>query len=293
MLKAGRTTALVLSLIWIAGCGQQSRGIFETEVAGSEFVVRVAYTTETEGDVSSSRSSGHSTLIERVLELEPETISLEYDLPEGMPEERRRMDWRFPARVRIDSHGTAELLNSSELARRNLEWREAAGIPEDACGQWYFTWTAMKIECDPQSVVEFLEPFLLVGLEAYEGSILTEQGTSETQTLQMVEDQPRRLQAIFQLSPETIRETQAEADVVVAQFSGAEKTLEDALLERANHQVSGQLTTQLDLDGEGRVIRRTRETEVNIVFPDGLSERQTQSQVTTRILSERQDKNSP
>lgn len=134
-------------------------------------------------------------------------------------------------------------------------WLASAHLPEAACGRWVFTWTAIKIECDPQSVLGTLEVFDL--------------RPSDTST------------SVEQIDPEAVRRERAETDVAVAQMMGELPLAFDAALQaHADEQYSGSVTTRFEMDEAGRVTQRIVVSELEISEADGSKERTT---VTTTV----------
>jgi hypothetical protein len=200
-------------------------------------------------------------------------------------EQPNLIDWEFPATISLLASGEFILQNVDEIAARNAEWRQAAGFPDDACGLWYFTWNAFKVECDPNTVTQSLEAFVLFNDNIDENRKIEEPGTLEPSILTLVTSSPLTFQAKFDLDPEIIREERAQQDVIVAQMMQRETvTLEDALQERNSEQISGTLTTVWELDDLGRVVKRTRNSIVTIELESGERETLTQKKTTTRTL---------
>lgn len=277
------------TLIATSACEQPTDAPWSSEVEGSLFEVRVAYESESAGGESSGTSRGHDTLIERIIAVDPTEIVVRY---ERIPSPRRYVgeqpnliDWEFPATISVLDPDAIILQNVDEIEARNAEWRQAAGIPDEACGLWYFTWNAFEIECDPNTVVQALEAFMLYNKELYEGREIKEPHTLEGSVLTFVSSLPLTLQADFILDPEIIRKERAQQDVIVAQIMQSETiTLEDAIEGRATEQISGTLTTEWELDELGRVIKRTRNSNIAIELESGEIEKLTRKQITTRTL---------
>ena len=90
--------------------------------------------TETSDGSGSGSASGRTSLIERRLAKHADGWIVEYDLLLEAGEERKPLDWQFPARVIMRGDGSYELLNGDELRERNEKWRELANLPSTACG---------------------------------------------------------------------------------------------------------------------------------------------------------------
>ncbi|MEQ3744817.1 MAG: hypothetical protein ABNH53_01100 [Henriciella sp.] len=272
-----------------SACEQQADAPWSSEVEGSVFEVRVAYENESAGGESSGNSRGHNTLIERIIKVDPTEIVAEY---ERIPSPRRYVgeqpnliDWDYPATISVLDSDELTLQNLEEIEARNTEWRQAAGIPDEACGLWYFTWNAFKIECDPNSVIQGLEAFILYNNEILDGQKIEEPGALEAGILTTVSTDPLILQAEFELDSEIIREERAQEDIIFSQImQGETLTLENALQVRATEQISGTLKTVWEMDELGRVWKRTRNSNITIEFETGETETLTQKQTTTRTL---------
>lgn len=220
-----------------------------------EIIVRV--NTDRRGDGSSGSSNSFYMLVERVVAVRDGGVELEFDFPNDPASADRAANWQFPVRVFKPAGESFQLLNAEELQARNRAWLASAQIPEEACGRWVFTWTAIRIECDPQSVLSTLEVFDLRPIDVSE--------------------------SIEQIDPEAVRRERAEADVNVAQMTGETAvTLATALKARESEQYSGTISSRYEIDAEGRVIGHTIISELQITEADGSGER-----ITTATTIER------
>ena len=288
-----RGTGLVyfalIMLMLTSACQRPTEVPWSSEIEGSVFEVQVEYQNKSSGDGTTGSSSGRNTLTERIIEVDSKEIIVEYDYA---PRPRRYVDeqpnlieWEFPATISLKHSDDITLQNIEEITARNTEWREAAGIPNEACGLWYFTWNAFKVECDPNTVIQSLEAFILFDDEIHEGQEIKEFGTLKTGIIKLVSSSPLTFQAEFEFDPEVIRESRAEQDVIVAQMMQRETiSLENALEGRATEQISGNLTATWELDDRGRVIKRTRNSNITIELENGEIEKLSQKQTTTRTL---------
>ena len=114
---------------------------------------------ETAGGESTGSSHDRDAIIERVVAVRGDGLELEFDLPKEATADDRARTWQFPVRVLKPAQGPMQLLNRPELEARIDTWLKAASLTRAACGQWYFTWSAFQIQCDPQSVIGGIEPF--------------------------------------------------------------------------------------------------------------------------------------
>jgi hypothetical protein len=120
---------------------------------------------------SSGSSNDKDTIIEQVTGVRADGLELQYDLPNSATADERSRTWQFPVRVFKPSGGPVQLRNSVELEARIEGWLNAASLPRTACGHWIFTWTAFRIECDPQSVIKTIQSFDLGSASLREGEL--------------------------------------------------------------------------------------------------------------------------
>src|SRR5882757_5334402 len=138
---------------------------------GDTYEITLAKDSAQQGSNGSSGSShDKDTIIERVIGLRAEGLELQYDLPNAATPDDRARTWQFPARIFKPFGGPAQLLNGPELEARVDGWLKAAGWPRTVCGHWIFTWNAIHIECDPQSVIKMVQSFDLRSADLREGA---------------------------------------------------------------------------------------------------------------------------
>ena len=238
-------------------------------------------------DGSSGSSFDRDALAVRVIGRTDAGVDLEYDLPADTPAEDRARQWEFPVWVRRPASGPVQLLNRSALEARVTAWLKAGDLPREACGRWYFTWNAFKIECDPESVIATLDAFdprpddLAVGVliadpMAIEPGALTH-GSKSGKGATLVAD--------LAVDPEAVRKARAESDVVVGEITRKPVTLEAGLKTRASDAVSGTIRITFETDPAGRILRRTKVTTLTTTGPSvtGPGTR-TETQTTTEVL---------
>jgi hypothetical protein len=262
-----RLVAVVLALLAPAAQAQETAS---RDRPGDAWELRLQVESETSGDGSSSRSSSRSGLIERVIAVSEAGVELEYDLPAGTTAEDRARQWSFPARVLRSPEGEMRLLNAPELEARVAAWLAAGEMTREACGRWIFTWTALRIECDPQTVILALERYDLRSDRPRHGTMaVSAEGAS--------------LLSQVPVDPELIRRERAEMDVVVAEITGSEPlAFEAALQARAGERISGTTTTVVETDPANRVVRRIRVVNLEITAADGSVERGTTTETVER-----------
>jgi hypothetical protein len=216
--------------------------------------------------------------VERVIALHDNGIELEFDLPEQASTKDRARTWQFPARVLKSSGRPLQLLNVAELEMRARAWLQTGGMTQAVCGRWVFTWTAIKIECDPQSVLQMLEPFDLRLSNLHDGALHSEPGVRGTAPLRTDTLGPdgATYAAEMEIDPDVVRRERAAADIATAEMTGkAPLTLEHALQTRESERISGKIAATFEVDSTGRVTRRRRVTKAEIAGQAGSLERHT------------------
>lgn len=281
---SGALLALVIFQLPGPAAGQQA----PEDRVGDLYQIQLRSVSETAGDGSSSSSRSSWALEERVIALRDDGVELEFDLPGDATQEDRARTWQFPARVLTSSDGHLQLLNSSELETRLHAWLQLGGFTEAHCGQWIFTWSAFKIECDPQSVLATLSAVNL-RLNVHEGALYGEPAARGHVPLRAIERNADggTLIAEMEIDPEFVRRERAESEVIVGQIMREPITIESALLEWQSRQVSGTITSTIAIDAAGRVTSLTRVTQITIVDENGSEDRQTSTTTVERRLSSR------
>lgn len=227
-----------------------------TDRPGDAYELELRVRTESQStNGSSSTSNSGGALVERVVAVLPEGLELEFDLPADTTPAERARDWQWPARILWSESAPARLLNGPELEQRIEVWLKTGEIPREACGRWFFSWTAFKIECDPNAVLETLKVYdLRSGAHGIEAEV----------------------------DPDAVRREKAETDVVVGEITGTPVTLEQAVAAHASDQISGTETLVRESDPQGRPIRQVRTVRLEIITADGVVEQSTSTQTVTR-----------
>ncbi len=241
-----------------------------------------------DGGITGS-SHDRDALIERVIAVRDTGIELEYDLPDPTPQERD-ISWQFPARVFRPFEGPAQLLNAADVQARADRWLRRAKLDRAACGHWMFTWTAIRIECDPQSAIRIADAFDFGVTDLHNGALyrnadarapapLTRRGSGSGGTTFTVD---------LTIDPDKIREARAEADLVTAEILRKPLTRDDALRAHSNEDISGTISVTFETDPAGRPRRRTTVTKTVIKLADGKVETRTTTEtLTQRLISRR------
>ena len=266
------TIAACIVVVFVQACVSSPVGTNSDE-AGDTYEIRLERKSKTSGEGSSGRSSSRSSLIERVIEVNPDGLILEFDLPLDSSAEDRAREWQFPARVNRALDGSLSLANAAELKSRNQDWLERGNVDPSNCGRWIFTWTAVKIECDPQSVLRIIEPFDLRIDNLRAGAQYIEYGALAPQPLVLAPNNNSNGKSFvvkLDVDPDTIRLERAESDIVVAELSGDQSlSLDEALQTRSAEQITGTITITIDTDSSNRVVRRVRFFEIETTKENG------------------------
>lgn len=259
------------------------------ERAGDTYDVRLRYETRSESsDSSRSSSQGGYHIIERVVAVHDDGIEIEFDFPPDATEQERAREWMFPARLLRRPSGAFEVLNAAEMEQRIDAWLTLGGLTREACGQWYFTWNAFKIECDPQSVIATLERYDIRPLVG-DGVAYDIPGAIGPAILRLdrQDEGGSSYTAIAELDAGFIQRERAEADAILAQMlasAGDDTAVYDGFDLPAIVQVEGVLSLVIETDATGRVIGRTITTEMVTVNSDGVIEQATRTTILSREL---------
>lgn len=279
-----RSIPVIAALVlWPAFASAQSPSPPD-ERAGDRYELVKSYETSMQkGEDSGGSSQGHETLLERVVAVRPDGLELEYRRPETVSKKERQSDWRFPARVFRPTGGKPQLLNRSELEARLDGWLKKRKIPRAACGRWGFSWTAVKIECDPQSVVATIQSYDLRSPDLREGALYREDEALAPAALALQSTGPEgsTFAVRMEIDPAAVRRARAESDVVVGEIMGKSVTLEAAAAKRAEERITGTIAVTFVADRTGKPIRRTKVVKLETVA-DGVTQTDIASETVER-----------
>jgi hypothetical protein len=258
-------------------------------------IVRVSDSTEHSSGGLSGSSHDKDTIVERVIAVGETGLELEYDFPASATAQERASNWQLPVRVLKPPRLPILLRNRSELESRVDTWLKAGGLTRAACGRWYFTWNAFRIECDPESVIRMVAAFDLRTDDLRDGAPYKDPMARASAPL-------RRKPAgsagdvVFTVEmpvdPDVVLRERAEADVIVAELSGKILTLDSALRARAAERISGTITITFDADTAGNVRRRKKVTKLETKREDGQTDTRTTVETLERRPVSRRDSSS-
>lgn len=271
-------------LIGLQGCSPQYEPSHIDEV-GDQYEIRFKQTTQSSGEGSTGSSTSNNVLVERVISKGDNGVELEFDLPEATPDEYRKKEWIYPVRVFRSWDGTLRLTNEPELEARLSVWLDAGGIDRSDCGKWLFTWTAVKIECDPKSALHTISAFDMRAQNIKEGANYAQVGGLGESTIQLDRSASGTLFVDLPIDPAAVRTQRAESDVIVAEIMGPETiTIEEAFQNRESEKVSGSLNIQFKVDPLGQLIERVTTSTLVIQNAEGEEERLITKTILTRVL---------
>lgn len=239
----------------------------QTPSPGDRYVI-VHETNSAERGSRNTSSSSHDqdTYSVRIIDARGDGFELEYDLPAETSAEDRARSWQFPVRIFQPNNGPLQLLNGAELDVRITRWLAAGKLPRSACGHWIFTWNAFKVECDPQSVIGFLDELRLPLVPVVAGENYTVNNPAASGVLQA---EKGGFTTSAALDPTAMQRKAAENDVILGEIMRKPVALNDALLARTQDHISGTVAFRLDVDGDGVVTRRTSIYQIETRKADG------------------------
>ena len=281
--------ATIVALLLLDG-DARGESPYSAPKVGAEYEISKRYeTSQQTSDGSSGSSRGRDAILERVRGVREGGLELEYDLTKDATAEDRARSWQFPVRFFRPTNGSMQLLNRPELEARVESWLKAAGWTRAVCGRSIFTWDAVRIECDPQSVIKAVEVFDLRPADLRDGAPYqeTEALGPGTFTRRAAGPNGATFAVAMEIDPDVVRRARADSDVAVGEIMRKPVTLDAALRERAKDSVSGTISVIFETDSAGNVRRRTKVTKVETKGPDGRSESQTvRETVERRSVSE-------
>ena len=250
--------------------------------AGDIYEIRTDRHTSSEGVTSIDRD----VIIERVIAVRDSGLELEYDLPQGGSTQNRALNWQFPARVFKPVRGPVLLLNRPELETRIDNWLKTANLPRDACGKWYFTWNAFRVECNPEAVVHAIEGVDLTSDDLRDGALYRDPQAREPAPLtrKTVASDGETFVVALVVDPDVVRRERAEEDVAVGEMVRKPVPIDTAIRQRSTERISGTITITFEADLTGQVHRRTKITNLEISEPDGRSENRAATEIVERRL---------
>lgn len=237
--------------------------------AQNEFVLALEYESSSErlGDMAgTSSSSGRQQLGERIIARGPQGTEAEYFLTSKKGEARGNDAWIFPVRILIAADGSKSVLNKAELEARVDVMLAKANWTRDACSRWYFTWNAFQVRCDPAAALEAIDAYGMSHGAINEGATIAINGVAQPVALSKSGERGDRilLRGSAKVDAQSIRESEAQTAMIVAEISGKAISLEAAKAQSATVDATGTVAIELEVDAAGLIWRRTNLTEVTV-----------------------------
>ncbi len=235
-------------------------------------------------DGSKSSSTDRYSIVEAVLAVGEDGVTIEYDLSGDTPSADRARQWEYPFTVVQTLDRPPQLQNVATLNDRVDTWLRSADLTRSDCGRWYFTWNAFQVDCEALSVLKLLELFDLGGTRLEDGAMYRD--PRATAPAQIRRDQAGSKTTIFVaelIIDETVfRQERAQADVTVGVLMRKPVTLEAALSARSAEAIAGVIRVTLEPDAAGYPWRRTTVTTTTIRGPKDRVEQQISTEVVER-----------
>jgi hypothetical protein len=254
---------------------------------GDTYEISIESVSKTSGEMSSSSSEDHDQLVERVVALPSGGIELEFDLPQGTSDEDRVRAWQYPARVLSSPGHPLQLLNGADAKVRLQAW--LGDKAQAFCGHWIFTWTAFHVDCDPESVLQTLNPLVVRANDIADGLPYAAVGSKAPAPLRAQSSSTGGSVFVAEMlvDPELLCRQRAEADVAAAEMTGqGPLTIEAAAAAHATESISGTITVQVETDAAGRLVRRTTNTQTEVANAGGIERTSTTETVRWRLIAQ-------
>ena len=253
------------------------------EREGDRFRITLLHESERKGENGSSgRSSGRHEYIEQILAVRQDGIERLYDIPREPDDEDHLIDWQFPVRVFEANDGKMGIVNRGDLERRRDAWLEAAEIPMEACGAWYFTWNAFQVECDPDAILETIRTIRIQPKSLKDGASFTHPAAIQPGSLHKLADDSSKFSSEMEVNEDYFHRAEAQSDVIVGEIMRKPVTFEEAYARRKAEQITGTIEVVLTTSEGGRVLRRLTTIETTKTEVGGEVEHETSTETIER-----------
>jgi hypothetical protein len=256
-----------------------------TILAGDVFEISRAYQTQNEASdgSSSGSSSGRDELHIRVIASDQNGTQFDIDHARATPPEARASSWILPVRIFRPAAGPARLLNREELERRRDDWLRGAGLTQESCGRWIFTWNAFQVECDPALALAMLAEWLPDDPVAG-GNYAHPMSETTTPWRLQGAGQGELLAAEVPISSDRVRAAWRQMNEITAQILGRPSIVGDDAAEQEDSRIDGMISATFERAEAGMVTRLTEVIRRTAVSGDNVTE----TTVERRTLERRQ-----
>ncbi|WOE74930.1 hypothetical protein [Alterisphingorhabdus coralli] len=276
---------MTILMPYLAGANHALAADTATIQEGDVYILSHAYETSSKSsDGSTGSSGGQTALIQRIVSIRSDGWVVEYDLPPETSEDARMWQWQFPFSVFRPHSGEWQLLGSEELIQRRDAWLASAEIPGEACGTYFFTWNAFKIECDLQSAIAIAKDYdtgLCEFGEGYSLDLPLIVGKLILESVNSGGDGPD-LSGQADIAADAVRQSRAESDVISAQILGEELSLSEAMGRRSQETIAGTMTANIWIDENACLLKQVTASEVIITDVNSVTETRTATYTLTR-----------
>lgn len=252
------------------------------ERAGDSFRITVLHESKSEGETGSSSSSGGHEYIEQVVAVRQGGVERIYDVPREPDEGSRLIDWQFPVQIFEATNGELEIVNRSDLEARRDAWLEAAEIPSDACGTWYFTWNAFQVECNPDAILETIRAIRIQPERLEDGASFSHAAAIQPGTLQLLANEGSEFYVKMSVDADYFHRAEAQSDVIVGEIMKEPVTFEEAFARRKTEQITGTIEVVLTASEDRRVLRQVTLIDTTKIETDGETEQTTSIETIER-----------
>jgi len=268
----------------IAVCAA-TQSVAQASDAPEVFEIIIRYETRSEGNRMTGSSSGGYHYREEVYARTGDCRLRRFDVVDDPEHSRPLALWKMPVLLRECAGQPAEIANREAMVARRDAFLSAAELPPEACGRHYFTWDVFKIECDPEAVIDTVERIDLSSLALQDGAHFLVRDTETRLTLTQAESGPdgrRTFTGRGTIDPEVLREQKASAIMVIAEVSGEEISLEQAMARIAEHRFAGEVSVKLMEEPAEDRITLTVVSETSETDAEGNTETRWGEEVTIR-----------
>ncbi len=175
-----------------------------------------------------------------------------------------------------------EIVNRGDMEARRDAWLEAAEIPFEACGTWYFTWNAFQVECDPEAILETVRRINIQPENLEDGASFSHPAAIRPGSLQKLNDVGSEFRVRMVVDEEHFHRSAAQNDVIVGEIMGEPITFDEAYERRTVEQITGTIEVILTVSESGRVAKQVTSIETTKIKIDGKEERSVSNEVIER-----------
>lgn len=260
--------------------------VVTTPAVASAWEVTLAYEDSSRREDGSSESSsrGQTAVTERVLERDARGWLIEYGFPPDTSEEDRLREWQFPLRVFRSNSGDLVLANEAELQARADEWLERAKLSREACGTWYFTWNAFRVDCDPATALGIAEGYDLWLMDFVRTGKLGHEFATEPRAAVPTRDDAGNTiyTAALTIDPEKVRKSELKSQEIAATFYQDDAYLAEQVAKINASEYAGSVLVIVTQGSDGIFHSVKTVSTLTVTLPEGERELRNSQRTLTR-----------